>query len=88
MDVIHLSRGISPLRSGINPHFGRNDIINQTNTIVISSEVEKSPTVETVRRIPAPAHLPAVALFLTAGGFSLRSHKISFSCHTTGEERI
>ena len=61
---------------------------NKPYTIVISSEVEKSPTVETVRRIPAPAHFLAVALSFTDGGFSLRSHKISFSCHTTGEERI
>ena len=38
--------GISPLRSDCRPHSGRNDIINQTNTDVISSVVEKSPATE------------------------------------------
>ena len=33
-------------------------------TDVISSEVEKSPAVETARYAPAPAHLPAQALRL------------------------
>ncbi len=45
-DKMPFTWGISPLRSSKNPHSGRNDIINQTNTDVISSGVEKSPATE------------------------------------------
>ena len=37
--------GISPPRSGKNPHSGRNDIINQTDTDVISSVSREIPRV-------------------------------------------
>ena len=42
-DVIFLPRGISPLRSGYRPHFGRNDIIKPNEHIIISSDSREIP---------------------------------------------